>query len=247
MVLQELGDIGARELKNYSDTWNGKYNSLKTVFFCEYKLGQLDKGLKVNAGTPLFYYLATDRVTLYKKAAPKVKPAAPKKSAEEIAADEARDKLALVTERMFELRRDFILNFGAAKKNSDIILEWMAKTWAKRNNRNYFSSNDGVSVMKTLLKEDENVCSEYCIDEQAYLAVYAAAPDRLNLITAYCYAGDGKKLSYYCRNYGQRFPEHSENEQLDLIYSFLCRLGYEMSDEEKQLRDGTHPLFQREG
>lgn len=36
---------------------------------------------------------------------------------------------------------------------------------------------------------------------------------------------------------------HVESERLDRIYQFLESLGYEMSDEEKQLQNGTHPLF----
>ena len=33
------------------------------------------------------------------------------------------------------------------------------------------------------------------------------------------------------------------SESLNAFYYLLTRLGYEMSDEEKQLRDGTHPIF----
>ena len=33
------------------------------------------------------------------------------------------------------------------------------------------------------------------------------------------------------------------SEKLNSFYYLLTRLGYEMSDEEKQLRDGTHPIF----
>ena len=36
---------------------------------------------------------------------------------------------------------------------------------------------------------------------------------------------------------------HVESERLDRIYQFLESLGYEMSDEEKQLQNGSHPLF----
>lgn len=33
------------------------------------------------------------------------------------------------------------------------------------------------------------------------------------------------------------------NERLNKEYYLLTRLGYEMSDEEKQLHDGTHEIF----
>ena len=35
----------------------------------------------------------------------------------------------------------------------------------------------------------------------------------------------------------------NDNNELDLLYDFLISIGYEMSDVEKQLQDGTHPLF----
>ena len=30
---------------------------------------------------------------------------------------------------------------------------------------------------------------------------------------------------------------------MDRIYEGLCSIGYEMSDEEIQMKDGSHPLF----
>jgi len=36
---------------------------------------------------------------------------------------------------------------------------------------------------------------------------------------------------------------HKGNESLDRLYEFLCKLGYEMSDEEAALQDGTHELY----
>ena len=40
--------------------------------------------------------------------------------------------------------------------------------------------------------------------------------------------------------------DYEANEALDFLYHRLTDLGYEMSDEEKALQDGTHELF-REG
>lgn len=39
-------------------------------------------------------------------------------------------------------------------------------------------------------------------------------------------------------------PEHQKNTRLDLIYEGLISLDYEMSEEEIQMQNGTHPLFQ---
>lgn len=49
---------------------------------------------------------------------------------------------------------------------------------------------------------------------------------------------DGEHYSYY--NWG---CEYSPNKNLDRVYDFLEELGYEMSEEEAALRNGTHELF----
>ena len=53
--------------------------------------------------------------------------------------------------------------------------------------------------------------------------------------------------SQYARYYSE-YPEveHKECKSLDYVYSILTSLGYEMSEEEKQLQDGTHEIFQKE-
>jgi len=44
---------------------------------------------------------------------------------------------------------------------------------------------------------------------------------------------------YHCAYYGK----HQEDEELDRLYEALCAFGYEMSDDEKALQDGTHELY----
>ncbi len=43
----------------------------------------------------------------------------------------------------------------------------------------------------------------------------------------------------YCSSNGR----YEKNENLDAVYEFLERLGYELSDEEEKLRNGTHELY----
>ena len=49
--------------------------------------------------------------------------------------------------------------------------------------------------------------------------------------------------SYSMANYVSDYNgTHVESEELDKVYEFLCRLGYQMSDFEKSLQKGTHPF-----
>lgn len=55
--------------------------------------------------------------------------------------------------------------------------------------------------------------------------------------------GDGKSEGYFRSYWNSYTMKHEENEKLDRIYALLVKLGYEMSDDEKALQDGTHELF----
>ena len=56
---------------------------------------------------------------------------------------------------------------------------------------------------------------------------------------AYASLGDRKTMNYYDISDGS----HRDNRILNVIYSFLEKLGYEMNDEERELREGTSDLF----
>lgn len=47
-----------------------------------------------------------------------------------------------------------------------------------------------------------------------------------------------ERLGYYQYN-----ASYKKNQQLDEYYAFLCSMGYEMSDIEKELMNGTSELF----
>ncbi len=49
---------------------------------------------------------------------------------------------------------------------------------------------------------------------------------------------DSEREGYFDYN-----ANYAKNETLSAFYDLLVKMGYEMSDEEKKLRDGTHPLF----
>nr|DAI76681.1 MAG TPA: chromosome partitioning protein [Caudoviricetes sp.] len=50
-------------------------------------------------------------------------------------------------------------------------------------------------------------------------------------------------FSYISVNYSDKTFSRKNNLDLNRFYVLLCKLGYVMSDEEIQLRDGTHPIF----
>ena len=66
-------------------------------------------------------------------------------------------------------------------------------------------------------------------------------PERYLLVIAYL------MMEPYSENYYSYMnAEYEKNEHLDELYEFLKEIGYEMSDDEKALQDGTHELFKKD-
>ena len=67
------------------------------------------------------------------------------------------------------------------------------------------------------------------------------SPERSLLLATYAIFGDDKDVGYV----NSWRPEHEENQGLNDLYLLLEKLGYEMSSEEKALRDGTYAMFRK--
>ncbi len=57
---------------------------------------------------------------------------------------------------------------------------------------------------------------------------------------------DDNANGFYETRYND-YPRHKVNAALDTLYDWFESLGYELSDDERQLRDGTHEIFKVEG
>ena len=97
----------------------------------------------------------------------------------------------------------------------------------------------GVKIDESYL-EDDNRLTEV----PGIRSALEAFPDKTLFCMAYCMADDATN-GYWRRawNCGQYDYQHSENLQLDALYDALTALGYEMSDEEKQMQSGDHIVF----
>jgi len=119
------------------------------------------------------------------------------------------------------------------KKHSNTVLKFAAETLILKTawiDLNKFSWLMGIEI------DEIGEAEEIKVQEAV-----AANPAKAALAAAYCSGMDQDYWRYYdlsCR--------YEQNERLDRIYSFLGELGYEMSDEEKGLADGTHELFVKE-
>lgn len=145
-------------------------------------------------------------------------------------------QLEEITNRAHELRFNFIKNYSAtkAKKNVREIMEFSVRSRFEYE-EGYYADFD-IKMFADMLEkpiEDE-------FDFNNIKSGFDLAPERVLLISTYCACGDDKLKCYdwYC--------EYEFNQALNGIYASLVKLGYEMSDEEQALLDGTHELLKKD-
>lgn len=144
-----------------------------------------------------------------------------------------REALEEASNRAFECRKRFIIatsNAAAKKHIKEIISYTISYAWTPniygRFDRDLYAETMGVQIPAGSLKYD--------------LVQYETenAPEYALLCYAYALWNDSAANDYYDYQY-----MHHENIKLNALYSLLKKLGYEMSDEEIALQDGTSDLF----
>lgn len=191
-----------------------------------------------DADTVSYFFTADDyNVTLYRAVEPEDANAAAARAAEEARKRDEREKLKEglkgATARAYNLRLNFVKGISATKAKKFLLDITAFIIWCGVDGFNEIAEED-FPLFGLTLGEDE----EFTMD---HAMAAAQPPEKAILRLAYVYSGDSEYTGYF-DNY---LLKHSENEQLDAIYTLLEKLGYEMSSEEKALRDGTHELFNK--
>ena len=200
-----------------------------------------------DADTTKYYYTVSSRaVSLYRENVETSGDTEAKEEQERQKRELERREAALkkLSADAYALRLDFIKNYSKAKKNLPLIIQFAGLAMCE------VTDNVDFEILVNLLDIACDLENEG-LDMEAYNIALTERPEYTLLATAYA-STDYEELAYYRKNwrlengqYGYHL-DYEANEALDFLYHRLTDLGYEMSDEEKALRDGTHELF-REG
>lgn len=184
------------------------------------------------------YYRGDYSVSLYKKKSKEERTAEEEKrlKADERYAKvkEFRIKAKEISKRMYDLRVEFLQNYVGKSSDSEIITKVILE-YAVVENGDYwnFDCFDIMTAIGIVIDEDNE-----CLN---FENIYERFPRRVLLAYTLAVLGDKDTLSHI-DIYSSEKP-YDPSVRLNKIYSLLCKLGYEMSDEEKQLRDGTHSIY----
>lgn len=160
-------------------------------------------------------------------------PEEEKRKLEEQRWDELVEQAEEIDERCEALRIGFMLdaNFNDSKKKQELVKFIVNQVAMGASSKAYkFSevteSQDDESI-------DSYISEHWNNDSGRMLMAAAYALCQLNC----------SSFGYISVNYLDKTISRKNSPDLNRFYSLLCKLGYVMSDEEIQLRDGTHPIF----
>ncbi len=194
-----------------------------------------------------FYIVHKDQIDIYKERIVDSVEEAEKQRKQELTDKQAAkyEQLCEISKRHYKLRADFVANYGKGKTNGDIISRNAANAimHMSRKYRYYHTYNFGDLAKLMGIPSDEKSNS---IDQEAFKKRSSEAPDFTLLCMAF-WLMDGESKSYVNHDWDSKaqlwMARWQDNQTLDEVYYFLEELGYQTSDEERQMRRGTHPLF----
>ena len=183
-----------------------------------------------------FYEIGQYYITLYKENT-QLEEDTDNKEKERIKREKRESRkaeLKEISERAYKLRTDFIkgLSNTKAKKNIETVIE--ATLYANVETYGRITLKKLADIMEINVRDIEDI-------EWEDIASRIWKQPELYLLQSTYHLLDNINENYFDWN-----GAHSSNDDLDYIYNFLEKLGYKMSEEEKQLQDGTHELFKEE-
>lgn len=233
---EEFDKYNATEIPE-KDIWNNKYISLPYGSLSDNPEEKL-KELFVGDGP--FFFCITRYSFIYlrkSKSQDEINAISERNAESEKKEARRRQKESALSEafkRAYELRNNFIKKFSesAAKKYIfDSVQAILINIY-------YDSPMPEIEDLAWILGfklSDEDDCAD---EDMKTIADIAVKPYRNLIAIAYSTFEDDERNT--CYNY---YLEYRENKPLSRLYKYLTALGYEMSDEEISLMDGTSALY----
>lgn len=234
----------ARKLKankiSKIDTYVGEYTKLGSAIYLKDWDG-VTHPVPEGDTRKIFYTLDEDwgELVFYVKT-PRAKPV--KRSKAEIDREkrmaEANAEATRLNELHYELRKGFVESLTVGKNNQLAMLQ--AAVLACVGSSVCYTGANRADVTRIIGMEDT-----YSDRGKKVVEAFDKTDPKDYAKLIYHRMGDDTSRSYSTTYKGQ-FPKFQECDALEIIYTFLSWLGYEMSDDEIAMRNGTHEIFHRE-
>lgn len=236
---KQIKALGLKEIPD-RERYSGKYEAVKSINLDTW---DPESGLGVRDATKILYSLDHwGNLYFYKK---RERAAQKKKSRAEAERERviANAHASLKEEEAvaFELRQKFVRSIPVSQKTLTPLL--CGAVIGIVSSTVLYKSADRSNLLKLIGVDPDGKYDE--VRSRAIKAI--TTMDLGTIIPDVVYASfqDSKENGYHS-SYKGEWPKHEENLMLDALYAWLNGMGYEMSDSEKALQDGTHELFQND-
>ncbi len=229
----------------------------KHYYTRNYSWYNLKEDVKVpeDADKVKYYYVLCDKeIDLYKERdVEKEKAEWDERNEKRRKEDEERERWKDINYRHFELRWEFVkqLTNSACKKHFAEISLFLAETMRNISANYYYRPRLDIGTfaycMGVPFNEKEFDDETDITDIPGMAEAIEAEPEKAALCLAYSSA-DKESSGYWCNEWNSTKQKYEyiykANDRLDAVYNLLTAIGYEMSDEEKQMQNGNHEVFE---
>lgn len=220
--------------------WNGPWKSYR--YFDKYNQEPIIPPKDADTVEYIYSIENNNRIYIYRQT-PEDKKRSPieeKKDRYKKQAEQIDKQLRHLTKLHREIREEFIMNFSTFNNDQMDIETFAAKALLA-----YSYGSGDVELLGKITSIDfdlkkhprESEKWNKMLFNQPILALLCATYAKLERI------GNSYHTTQWHDSMSFSVPRHEKCENLDLLYEGLCSIGYVMSEEEKQMQDGSHPLF----
>lgn len=220
--------------------WDSNREIIKTIMMT-HKLtdedkAMLDKLVDNDTDNVLDYWHEKELSYCYILGKKRDKPV-PKYEEEQLKRTEKIDRIRTIQNQAQALRQKFVKEY-ASKSNHRAMV--MRALFAHEVDICDVRWNRVADVLGIPRGEDEDFESDTITENSDFIMMCVTSPDKVLLTVIADYVEDNDKKVYAWDG------SYSRNEGLERWYRTLESVGYSMSDEEKQMLDGTHECFKEE-
>lgn len=242
-LLKELGMKQVPQNEKYSSKWE-EIIRFYVEDFGDKNEKQLREAQKDKDGG-CSYDICCGNVSIYAK---KKKAVPIKRDPEELEAERQIKlkwaQLEKLANDCYKLRKNFIMGLTYTRSNAMDILKG-AIVASSFSSLNYYSSDMNLLACVLFDVQIKDTFSGVIYEKKHDAKFYMNLDDEKLPTLVYALFGDSAKETC-SNNWKQKLPAYKKSNMLILLYQWLESLGYAMATEERQLLDGTHPVFQEE-
>ena len=229
-----------RERTDENSAWNGSWGSYR--YFDMHNQEPITPPKDKDTASYIYSVERDVRITIYRKKeeGEKTNPLQDKKDRYKRQADQIYKELNQISKIHREIREEFIMNFSTFNNDQMDIETFAAKALMSYS----YGTGDiellgkitGIAFDPKKHPRESEMWNKMLFNQPLRALLYATYANTEKI-------GNSYHTTQWYDKMGFSVPRHEKCDLLDLLYEGLVALGYEMSEAEKQMQDGSHPLF----